>query len=299
MGSGISQLGAARRQSGAIAADRLATAAAIGTEGLIGRLEAQGGVGQLQGAQAVGQHAFTARSAEHADGAASEVVQITDAGSHGHQQAATIEEHHRSEAEAIAAGGIAAQGDGGVAGKQIHLAAGQGGEAIGGGEGAQLKLAGIAEHGGGHGPADVHIKAAITAIGADHTEAGQLAVAATDQIVAAADRRHVNAGDTRAALAGATREHQRQQSRQQRTGRQPQTHAASSHKVESCHACGAQPAQGRATSTAPTPIKPTPHHCKGPSCSPSQNTPSSATSTTLSLSIGATPDTGPSCRARK
>ena len=299
MGRRIGQPGAARRQSGAIAGDRLAAAAAVGAEGLIGGLKAQRGIGHLQRPQAVGQHALAAGAAEHADGAARQAVQIADARSQRHQQATAIEKHHRSEAEGIPAGGITAQGHGGVAREQVHLATGQGGEAVGGGEGTQLQLARIAEHGSRHRPADVHIKAAIAAIRPDHAEAGQLAVAATDQGAAAADRRHVNAGHARTAFTGASSQHQGQQGWQQRTARQLQTHAACSHDRESCHVCDAQPVQGRATSTAPTPIKPTPHHCRGPRCSPSHNTPSTATSTTLTLSIGATPDTGPSCRARK
>ena len=56
---------------------------------------------------------------------------------------------------------------------------------------------------------------------------------------------------------------------------------------------------GQASSTAPAPISSTASHWRVPSCSPSTTTPSNATSTTLSLSIGPTRDTGPSCKARK
>ena len=58
-------------------------------------------------------------------------------------------------------------------------------------------------------------------------------------------------------------------------------------------------AHGQASSTAPTPIRAMPSQPSGGSRSPSTSTPNTATSTTLSLSIGATFATGPSARARK
>lgn len=57
--------------------------------------------------------------------------------------------------------------------------------------------------------------------------------------------------------------------------------------------------QGQATRAAPMPISTTPIQPRRLSSSPSHHTPRTATSTTLSLSIGATRDTGPSFRAWK
>ena len=57
--------------------------------------------------------------------------------------------------------------------------------------------------------------------------------------------------------------------------------------------------QGQATRAAPMLISSTPIQLRGLNSSPSTRTPSTATSTTLSLSIGATRDTGPSCSAWK
>ena len=58
-------------------------------------------------------------------------------------------------------------------------------------------------------------------------------------------------------------------------------------------------AQRQATSSAPARMRPTPSQLAGESFSPSSTTPKTATRTTLSLSIGATSEAGPSFSARK
>ena len=80
---------------------------------------------------------------------------------------------------------------GGVAGKQIHFATGQGSKALAGVEVAVLHFAGITKHGSRDGLADIHIKAAIGAIRLHKAEARQFSFHTTYQFIAAVDRGHL------------------------------------------------------------------------------------------------------------
>ena len=91
-------------------------------------------------------------------------------------------EDDRTEAEAIAPGGIAAEGPRGVPGQQINFTGAKCRKPLRSRERSILHPIGITEESRGHGPADIHIQSRVSPLRTEKTEAWDLAADATEQL---------------------------------------------------------------------------------------------------------------------
>jgi len=104
-----------------------------------------------------------------------------------HHEGLAVVEDRRHIARAVP--GVAAHGPVGIAGDDVHLAGLQLGEAGIAGERAEFELAGIAEHGGGHGAAEIDVEAGPQPLRIDLREPRQRVAAGADQVPARPYRR--------------------------------------------------------------------------------------------------------------
>ena len=113
-----------------------------------------------------------------ANGASLEFQDGGDAQGLGHHETLAVVEHSRGEVAPLE---IAGGGPGGVAGHHIHLAGLHNRAALGGGGGANFYGIGVAEDGGGHGPAEVDVETDDIAAFVQDAEPGNGVVAGADQ----------------------------------------------------------------------------------------------------------------------
>ena len=214
MGGRFSEAGALGGEDRAVDAHGLAAAGLIGGKGLLDLAEAQWLVADPDAAQGIPQDLLGGRPTQQADGALAQTGQVGDAAGHGHHHVNAVVEVDRSEAEGVAAGRIAREGEGGGASQQIDLPTGHGGETGIEGDGVIRQLLGIAEHSRRHALAEIHLKAAVPTLGIGAAETWCLAVDATVQPLAAANRRQCFTADLpstlRASGAGRQQQHQAQ-----------------------------------------------------------------------------------------
>ena len=218
MGSWGGEAGALGRQLGAVARHGHAAPLQVGRVGLVGGLEFERGVGSVDFAHAIGEVELGGGAALHADGLTGQILQALDAAGSRHHHPLAVIEGGGGKTQPIAARRIPAQGEGGVAGEQVHLAAGQGRKPFAGIEVAVIHLGWIAKQRCRHGLAHIHIQAAVAAVWRYKTETGQLAIHPTHQGAAAFDGGQLLALHT-AVITGAS--HQGQGGKHRNNGSQP------------------------------------------------------------------------------
>ena len=206
MGLGVGEAGALGRQLGAVGGHGDAAALQVSGVGLIRGLEFERCVRGFQLAHAVRQVELAGGACLDADRLAAQPLDAGDAAGFGHHQTLAVIEDDRRKAETVAPCRIAAEGVSGVAGQQIHLAAGQGCKAFTGVEIAKFNLVRITENRCCGRTADVHIQPPVAAVAGDAAEARQRPLDAADQIATALDQGHLLALQS-ALIAGATSHH--------------------------------------------------------------------------------------------
>ena len=183
VGVPVGQRGAQGGQLRAVVGESVALSALVGGDDGGSVLKGQRLNVQPVLAGEVGQVKFGSGALGYADGGALQVIRAADAQFLVDHKALAVEEHGL---RVVAPLSIAGSGPGNGADEHINFAGLDGGAALGGGNEANLNLAGVAENGGGHGPAEVNVKADVVAVGVQGAIAGDVVAAGANYLVAGA-----------------------------------------------------------------------------------------------------------------